>query len=187
MGSEDGFKRWKSRRLRTHPLRIVIAALEIGAKASPCLGRRLSMMSVADSTDRRSDHAPIYSTIGTKCPNAAAGLDGDENRRKPLEVADHLGSPKLAADNHHLVLINTVKLENRLRSIHTDPNRKIYQTFLSSSCHAESAIEPWGSTPAHSNRSLSTIMMSYRPHYGRCFPAHNPLSLHLGSGQTTRR
>jgi hypothetical protein len=45
---------------------------------------------------------------------AAAGLDGDENRWKPLEVADHLGSPELAADNHHLVLVNTVKLENRL-------------------------------------------------------------------------
>jgi hypothetical protein len=42
---------------------------------------------------------------------AAAGLDGDENRRKPLEVADHLGSPKLAADNHYLVLVNTVKLK----------------------------------------------------------------------------
>jgi hypothetical protein len=75
---------------------------------------------------------------------AAAGLDGDENRRKPLEVAYHLGSPELAADNHHLVLVNTVKPENRLRSIHTDANRKIHQTFLSSSCDAESAIEPWG-------------------------------------------
>jgi hypothetical protein len=51
---------------------------------------------------------------------AAAGLYGDENRRKPLEVADHFGSPKLAADNHHLFLVNTVKLENRLRSVHTD-------------------------------------------------------------------
>jgi hypothetical protein len=37
-----------------------------------------------------------------------------------------------------------VKLENRLRSIHTDANRKIHQTFLSSSCDAECAIEPWG-------------------------------------------
>jgi hypothetical protein len=43
---------------------------------------------------------------------AAAGLDGDENRRKPLEVADHLGSPELAADNHHLVLIRPMKVEN---------------------------------------------------------------------------
>jgi hypothetical protein len=33
-----------------------------------------------------------------------------ENRWKPLEVADHLGSPELATDNHHLVLVNTVKL-----------------------------------------------------------------------------
>jgi hypothetical protein len=67
-----------------------------------------------------------------------------ENRWKPLEVADHLGSPELAADHHHLVLINTMKLENRLGSVHTDANRKIHQTFLSSSCDAESAIEPWG-------------------------------------------
>ncbi|WP_175492697.1 hypothetical protein [Methylocapsa palsarum] len=39
---------------------------------------------------------------------AAAGLDGDENRRKPLEVADHLGSPKLTADNHDLLLVNAM-------------------------------------------------------------------------------
>jgi hypothetical protein len=57
---------------------------------------------------------------------AAAGLDGDENRRKPLEVADHLSSPKLAADNHHLVLINTVKLKHRLRSIHADTDGNIH-------------------------------------------------------------
>ncbi|MGY3697458.1 hypothetical protein ACVIGA_007538 [Bradyrhizobium sp. USDA 3240] len=42
---------------------------------------------------------------------AAARLYGDENRRKPLEVADHLGSPKLAPDDHYLIPINTVKLE----------------------------------------------------------------------------
>jgi hypothetical protein len=57
---------------------------------------------------------------------AAAGLDGEENRRKPLKVADHLRSPELVADNHYLVLVNTVKLENRLRSIHTDTNGKIH-------------------------------------------------------------
>ena len=57
---------------------------------------------------------------------AAAGLDGDENRWKPLEVADHLGSPKLAADDHYLTLINTVKLEHRLRGIHADTNGNIH-------------------------------------------------------------
>ena len=41
----------------------------------------------------------------------AAILYGDENWRKPLEVADHLGSPKLATDDYYLILINTVKLE----------------------------------------------------------------------------
>jgi hypothetical protein len=46
---------------------------------------------------------------------AAARLYGDENWRKPLEVADHLGSPKLAPDDHHLILINAVKLEYRLQ------------------------------------------------------------------------
>ena len=43
---------------------------------------------------------------------AAARLYGDENWRKPLEVADHLGSPKLAPNDHYLILINTVKLEH---------------------------------------------------------------------------
>jgi hypothetical protein len=57
---------------------------------------------------------------------AAAGLNGDKNRRKPLEVADHLGSPKLAADNRQLVLINTVKLKHRLRSIHADTNGNVH-------------------------------------------------------------
>lgn len=50
---------------------------------------------------------------------AVAGLYGDENRGKPLDGADHLRLRKLAADNHQLVLVNTVKLENRFRSIHT--------------------------------------------------------------------
>nr|BCE32684.1 hypothetical protein XF2B_64530 [Bradyrhizobium diazoefficiens]BCF19759.1 hypothetical protein XF13B_64500 [Bradyrhizobium diazoefficiens] len=67
---------------------------------------------------------------------AAAGLDGDEDRRKPLEIADHLGSPKLPTDNYRLVLVNAVKLEDRLGSIHTDTNGKIHQTFLSSSYDA---------------------------------------------------
>ena len=75
---------------------------------------------------------------------AAARLYGDENRRKPLEVADHLGSPKLAPDNHYLILINTVKLEHRLRGIHADTNGNIHWTFLSSFCDAKSAIKPRG-------------------------------------------
>lgn len=58
----------------------------------------------------------------------AAILYGDENWRKPLEVADHLGSPKLATDDHYL-LINTVKLEHRLRSIHADTNENISLDF----------------------------------------------------------
>jgi hypothetical protein len=71
---------------------------------------------------------------------AAARLYGDENRGRPLEVADHLGSP----DNHDLILINTVKLEHRLRGIHANTNRNIHQTFLSSFCDAKSAIKPRG-------------------------------------------
>ena len=46
---------------------------------------------------------------------------------------------RLAADNHHIFLINTVKLERRLRSIHADTNGNIHLTFLSSSCDAEGA------------------------------------------------
>ncbi|MEY9399242.1 hypothetical protein ABIF79_005617 [Bradyrhizobium japonicum] len=49
---------------------------------------------------------------------------------------DHLGSSKLPPDNYRLVLVNTVKLEDRLGSIHTDTNGKIHQTFLSSSYDA---------------------------------------------------
>jgi hypothetical protein len=67
-----------------------------------------------------------------------------ENWRKPLEVADHLGSPKLAPDDHYLILINTVKLEHRLRSIHADTNGNIHWTFLSSIFDAKSAIKPRG-------------------------------------------
>jgi hypothetical protein len=74
----------------------------------------------------------------------AARLYGDENWRKPLEVADHLGSPKLAPDDHYLILINTVKLEHRLGSIHADTNGNIHWTFLSSISDAKSAIKPWG-------------------------------------------
>ncbi|MGY4509631.1 hypothetical protein ACVIN2_003085 [Bradyrhizobium sp. USDA 3650] len=62
---------------------------------------------------------------------AAAGLYGDENWRKPLEVADHLGSPKLAPNDHYLILINTAKLEHGLRSIHVDTNG----TFIRLSSH----------------------------------------------------
>jgi hypothetical protein len=57
---------------------------------------------------------------------AAARLYGDENRRKPLEVAYHLGSPKLSPDDYYLILINTVKLEHRLRGIHADTNGNIH-------------------------------------------------------------
>jgi hypothetical protein len=74
---------------------------------------------------------------------AAARLYGDENRRKPLEVAYHLGSPKLAPDDHHLILINTVKLEHRLGGIHAIRTG----IFIRPSSHLSvtpSAIKPWG-------------------------------------------
>jgi hypothetical protein len=72
---------------------------------------------------------PRVQTIAAGVPDgerAAAILYGDENWGKPLEVADHLGSPKLAPNDHYLILINTVKLEHRLRSIHADTNGNIH-------------------------------------------------------------
>jgi hypothetical protein len=50
-------------------------------------------------------------TTAANAPNDAScrKFDGT-NRWKLLEVAGHLGSPKLAADNYHLVLVNTVKI-----------------------------------------------------------------------------
>lgn len=61
---------------------------------------------------------------------AAAGFHGGESRRKPLEVADHLGSPKLATGNHHLALIDAVKLEDDLEV--SIPIRRNIHHFLSS-------------------------------------------------------
>jgi hypothetical protein len=50
------------------------------------------------------------------CPvvRAAAGLDCHERRWELLEISDHLGSSKLASDDHNLILIDAVKLEHRL-------------------------------------------------------------------------
>jgi len=57
---------------------------------------------------------------------AAARLDGDVRWWKLLEVSDHLGSPELATDNHDLVLINAVELEDRLGGIHADADGYVH-------------------------------------------------------------
>jgi hypothetical protein len=68
---------------------------------------------------------------------ASTGLNGDEDRWKPLEEADHLGAPELAADNHDLILVNAVELEHRFGSIHADTDWNAHWDLLSPSCDAK--------------------------------------------------
>ena len=57
---------------------------------------------------------------------ASHRLDGNERRREFFEVSDHFSSPELATDNHNLVLINAVELEDRLGGIHADADGYVH-------------------------------------------------------------
>lgn len=63
---------------------------------------------------------------------ASARLNGDQRRRKSLEISDHLAPPHLAAEHYVFVFMNSVELKHGFRRVHANAHLCVHFALLSS-------------------------------------------------------